>query len=139
MAPDNKTNVIFKFILYRLQEPIAIMIKDSRHTVKAGEISDIEVLAGEWNNVERVKVEETDNEGVKSELYKIDAGASDIDRHGAASLWKNLKNRQYGTGLIGLGTISLPQFHPLVNLITFATDGRGTSYKIFRNTQKCDF
>jgi hypothetical protein len=33
---------------------------------------------GEWNNVERVKVEETDNEGVKSELYKIDAGASDL-------------------------------------------------------------
>jgi hypothetical protein len=92
MAPDNKTIVIFKFILYRLQEPNSCHDERFKTYVEAGEISDIAVLIGEWNNVERLKVEETDNEGVKSELYKIDAGASDIDRHGPL-LWKNPKNR----------------------------------------------
>jgi hypothetical protein len=91
MAPDNKTIVIFKFILYRLQEPNSCHDERFKTYVEAGEISDIAVLIGEWNNVERLKVEETDNEGVKSELYKIDAGASDIDLHGAASFMEKFE------------------------------------------------
>ena len=60
---------------------------------------------------------------------------------GPTLLWKNLKNRQYGAGLIGVGTISLPQFHPLVNLITVAVDGtvRPTKYlEILENAMCMD-
>jgi hypothetical protein len=85
MAPDNKTNVIFKFTLYWLPEPNSYHDERFKTYVKAGEISNIPALIGEWNNVERIKVEEADHKGVKTELYKIDPGASDIDRRRAAS------------------------------------------------------
>ena len=73
MAPDNKTNVIFKFTLYWLfynskKEPNSYHDERFKTYVKAGEISNIPVLIGEWNNVERIKVEEADHKGVKTEL-----------------------------------------------------------------------
>jgi hypothetical protein len=43
-------------------------------------------MIGEWNNVERIKVEETDSDGDRNEVYKVDAKASDIDQSRANSM-----------------------------------------------------
>jgi hypothetical protein len=42
-------------------------------------------MIGEWNNVERIKVEETDSDGDRNEVYK-DAKATDIDQSRANSI-----------------------------------------------------
>ena len=66
MAPADKNNTIFKFTLYRLPEPGSYHDERFKTYLKAGEISGIPVMIGEWNNVERVKVEETDDDGDES-------------------------------------------------------------------------
>ena len=43
------------------------MVNDLRLSSNAGGISDIPLIMGEWNNVGRVKVEETDHEVGKTE------------------------------------------------------------------------
>jgi hypothetical protein len=123
MAPDNKTNVIFKFTLYRLPEPNSYHDERFKTYVEAGEISNIPVLIGEWNNVERVKVKETNNEGVKTELYKIDAGASDIDHRRAASFIEKFEESPiWGWAYWGWNYITNPV--PPVNLVTVGMDGK---------------
>ena len=83
MAPDDKNNTVFKFTLYRLPEPGGYHDDRFKTYLEAGKISDIPVMIGEWNNVERVKVEETDDDGNRVELYKVDAKSSDIDQRRA--------------------------------------------------------
>jgi cellulase (glycosyl hydrolase family 5) len=83
MAPDNNNNTVFKFTLYRLPEPGGYHDDRFKTYLEAGKISGIPVMIGEWNNVERVKVEETDDDGNKIELYKVDAKSSDIDQRRA--------------------------------------------------------
>jgi hypothetical protein len=80
-------------------------------------------LIGEWNNVERVKVKETNNEGVETELYKIDAGASDIDHRRAASFIEKFEESPiWGWAYWGWNYITNPV--PPVNLVTVGMDGK---------------
>jgi hypothetical protein len=60
--------------------------------LKAGEISEIPVMIREWNNAERVTVEETDDDGDKIELYEVDAKSSDIDQRRATFFVEKFKN-----------------------------------------------
>ena len=84
MAPEDKNNTLFKFTLYRLPEPGGYHEERFNTYLAAGKISGIPVMIGEWNNVERVRVEERDNDGDKTEVYKVDAEASDIDQKRAS-------------------------------------------------------
>jgi hypothetical protein len=80
-------------------------------------------LIGEWNNVERIKVEEADHKGVKTELYKIDPGASDIDRRRAASFIEKFEESPiWGWAYWNWNYII--NLVPPVNLVTVGLDGK---------------
>ena len=123
MAPDDKNNTVFKFTLYRLPEPGGYHDKRFETYLKAGEISGIPVMIGEWNNVERVKVEETDDDGDKIELYKVDAKSSDIDQRRATFFVEKFKNSPiWGWAYWNWNYIPNPVAP--VNLLTVTDDGK---------------
>jgi hypothetical protein len=55
MAPENKTNVVFKISLYGI--PMDNNFQEQRLNVflKAAELADVPAYVGEWNDVKRVK------------------------------------------------------------------------------------
>ena len=123
MAPADKNNTIFKFTLYRLPEPGSYHDERFNTYLKAGEISGIPVMIGEWNNVERVKVEETDDDGDEIELYKIDAKSSDIDQSRATFFVEKFKNSPiWGWAYWNWNYIPNPVAP--VNLLTVTQDGK---------------
>jgi hypothetical protein len=122
MAPADKNNTIFKFTLYRLPEPGSYHDERFKTYLKAGEISDVPVMIGEWNNVERVKVEETDDNGDEIELYKVDAKSSDIDQRRATFFVEKFKDSPiWGWAYWNWNYISNPVAP--VNLLTVTQDG----------------
>jgi hypothetical protein len=122
MAPTDKNNTIFKFTLYRLPEPGSFHDERFKTYLKAGEISGIPVMIGEWNNVERVKVEETDDDGDEVELYKVDAKSSDIDQRRATFFVEKFKDSPiWGWAYWNWNYISNPVAP--VNLLTVTQDG----------------
>ena len=122
MAPDDKNNIVFKFTLYRLPEPGGYHEDRFNTYLDASEISGIPVMIGEWNNVERVKVEETDEDGDKTELYKVDAEASDIDQR-RASFFVEMFEESPIWGWAYWNWNYIPSPVPPVNLLTVTQDG----------------
>jgi hypothetical protein len=122
-APDNKNNTIFKFTLYRLPEPRSYHDERFKTYLKAGEIAGIQVMIGKWNNVERVKVEETDHDGDEIELYKVDPISSDIDQSRATFFVEKFKNSPIG-GLAYWNWNYIPNPMASVNLLTVTQDGK---------------
>ena len=123
MAPADKNNTIFKFTLYRLPEPGSYHDERFKTYLKAGEISGIPVMIGEWNNVERVKVEETDDDGDEIEVYRVDAEASDIDQSRATFFVEKFKNSPiWGWAYWNWNYVPNP-IAP-VNLLTVTQDGK---------------
>jgi hypothetical protein len=123
MAPDDKNNTVFKFTLYRLPEPGSYHDDRFKTYLEAGKISNIPVMIGEWNNVERVKVEETDEEGNRIELYKVDAKSSDIDQRRAIFFVDKFeKSAVWGWAYWNWNYIPNPV--PPVNLLTVTPDGK---------------
>jgi hypothetical protein len=123
MAPEDKNNTIFKFTLYRLPEPGGYHEERFNTYLAAGEISEIPVMIGEWNNVERVRVEERDNDGDKSVVYKVDAEASDIDQH-RASFFVDKFEESPIWGWAYWNWNYIPNPIAPVNLLTIAQDGK---------------
>jgi len=80
-------------------------------------------MIGEWNNVERVKVEETDDDGDEIELYKVDAKSSDIDQSRATFFVEKFKNSPiWGWAYWNWNYIPNPVAP--VNLLTVTQDGK---------------
>jgi hypothetical protein len=53
MAPDNKTNVIFKVSLYGLPSPDTYQGDRLNTFIQAGQLAEVPLYFGEWNNVVR--------------------------------------------------------------------------------------
>jgi hypothetical protein len=123
MAPENKNNTIFKFTLYRLPEPGGYHEERFNTYLAAGEISEIPVMIGEWNNIERVRVEERDNDGDKSVVYRVDAGASDIDQR-RASFFVDKFEESPIWGWAYWNWNYIPNPAAPVNLLTITPDGK---------------
>jgi hypothetical protein len=123
MAPEVKTNTIFKFTLYRLPEPGGYHEERFNTYLAAGEISGIPVMIGEWNNFERVRVEERDSDGDKSVVYKVDVETSDIDQQ-RASFFVEMFEESPIWGWAYWNWNYIPSPLAPVNLLTVTPDGK---------------
>jgi hypothetical protein len=123
MAPEDKNNTLFKFTLYRLPEPGGYHEERFNTYLAAGEISGIPVMIGEWNNFERVRVEERDNDGDKSVVYKVDAETSDIDQQ-RASFFVEMFEESPIWGWAYWNWNYIPNPLAAVNLLTVTPDGK---------------
>jgi hypothetical protein len=87
MAPNNKTNVVFKFTTYG--EPIPNTYQGNRFSifVKAGKIAGVPIYIGEWNNVKREKV----NDDESNIVYQINSEKSDLTQKQAVRFLEDFK------------------------------------------------
>jgi hypothetical protein len=123
MAPADKNNTVLKFTLYRLPEPGGYHEERFNTYLAAGEISGIPVMIGEWNNFERVRVEERDNDGDKTVVYKVDAETSDIDQQ-RASFFVEMFEESPIWGWAYWNWNYIPNPLAPVNLLAVASDGK---------------
>ena len=89
MAPENKTNVVFKISLYGLPTPDG---RDQRSRAfkifgQAGEIAGVPLYVGEWGNVEREKI--TNEENVTE--WEVSPEKSDINQTQAVNFVQRFK------------------------------------------------
>jgi hypothetical protein len=87
MAPDNKTNVIFKFSVYGIPQPNTYQGDKLDTFVKAGKLAGVPVYVGEWNNVLRERV--VNQEG--KTVFQTVPERSDINQTEANFIVQKLK------------------------------------------------
>jgi Cellulase (glycosyl hydrolase family 5) len=119
MAPDNKSNVVFKFTLYGLPYDSKYQRDRLNIFVKGAELAGVPLYVGEWNNVKREKANDEES-GIIS--YKIDRQASDIDQKKADLFVQEFKQlKVWGWAFWNWNYIPHPA--PNVNLILVREDG----------------
>jgi hypothetical protein len=74
MAPADKTNVVFKITVYGLPERDNYQEFKFDVLIKAAQIAGVPIYVGEWNNVKREKIFNSEGE----EVWQINKGGSDI-------------------------------------------------------------
>jgi hypothetical protein len=119
MAPDNKSNVVFKFTLYGLPYDSKYQRDRLNILVKGAELAGVPLYIGEWNNVKREQVNDEES-GIIS--YKIDRQASDIDQKKADLFIQEFKQlKVWGWAFWNWNYIPHPA--PNLNLILIREDG----------------
>jgi hypothetical protein len=74
MAPADKTNVVFKITLYGLPERDNYQGFKFDVLIKSAQLAGVPIYVGEWNNVKREKIFNSEGE----EVWQINKGGSDI-------------------------------------------------------------
>jgi hypothetical protein len=132
MAPENKSNVVFKFTLYGLPYDNEYQRDKLNIFVRGGELAGVPLYVGEWNNVKREKVNDDESNIV---FYKIDRQASDIDQKKADLFIQEFKQlKVWGWAFWNWNYIPHPA--PNVNLILIREDGSIDTtkyYEILKN------
>ena len=119
MAPDNKSNVVFKFTLYGLPYDSKYQRDRLNIFVRGAELAGIPLYVGEWNNVKREKVNDEESGII---FYKIDRQASDIDQKKAELFIQEFKQlKVWGWAFWNWNYIPHPA--PNLNLILIGEDG----------------
>ena len=88
MAPDNKTNVIFKVSLYGLPSPDTYQGDRLNTFIQAGQLAEVPLYFGEWNNVVRERSINEEGEVVT----QISPELSNINQTEANLIVKTFKN-----------------------------------------------
>jgi hypothetical protein len=88
MAPDNKTNVVFKISLYGLPEPDTYQGDRLAMFLSTSEIAQVPLYVGEWNNV--LREASINEEGQR--VFNINPGESDISQDEADLIVKTFKD-----------------------------------------------
>ena len=88
MAPENKTNVVFKISLYGLPTPDSYQGDRLAVFVETSRIAQVPLYIGEWNNVKR---EQTINEEGEV-VFQINPQLSDIDQSEADLIVETFKD-----------------------------------------------
>jgi hypothetical protein len=131
MAPVNKTNVIFKFSMYGLASRDSYQEQRLNMFVKTGQLAEVPVYIGEWNNVIRDKVmnEKGDFD------YIINNVTSDLNQTSLDALTKKFSD----IGAWGWAFWSwnyVPTAPPNFNLITVTSDGNIQATKYYDMIKK---
>jgi Cellulase (glycosyl hydrolase family 5) len=131
MAPDNKTNVVFKISLYGLPEPDTYQGDRLAIFLRTSEITQVPLYIGEWNNVLR---EATINEEGQR-VFNINPGRSDISQEEANLIVQTFKD----IGAWGMAywqwrlqTHQVDNYN-LVNVTNSGTIGTTQYFDILRN------
>jgi Cellulase (glycosyl hydrolase family 5) len=88
MAPENKTNVVFKISLYGLPTPDSYQGDRLAVFVETSRLAQVPLYIGEWNNVKR---EQTINEEGEV-VFQINPQLSDIDQSEADLIVETFKD-----------------------------------------------
>jgi hypothetical protein len=88
MAPDNRTNVVFKVSLYGLPTPDSYQADRLNTFIQAGQLVGVPLYIGEWNNVVR---EQTINEEGEV-ITQINPELSNINQNEANLIVKTFKD-----------------------------------------------
>jgi hypothetical protein len=131
MAPDNKTNVVFKISLYGLPEPDTYQGDRLAIFLRTSEITEVPLYIGEWNNVLR---EATINEEGQR-VFNINPEQSDISQEEADLIVQTFKD----IGAWGMAywqwrlqTHEVDNYN-LVNVTNSGTIGTTQYFDILRN------
>jgi hypothetical protein len=131
MAPDNKTNVVFKISLYGLPEPDTYQGDRLAIFMRTSEITQVPLYIGEWNNVLR---EATINEEGER-VFNINPERSDISQDEANLIVQTFKD----VGAWGMAywqwrlQIHQVDNYNLVNVTNSGTIGTTQYFDILRN------
>ena len=119
MAPENKTNVVFKISLYGL--PVDNNFQEKRFNVflKAAELADVPAFVGEWNDVDRVKSVNAEGKTV----WNITNEKTNINQTEANSYIQTFDNANVWGWSYWLWNFK-PHDTVNFNLINVTTDGR---------------
>jgi Cellulase (glycosyl hydrolase family 5) len=127
MAPDNKSNVVFKFTLYGLPYDSKYQRDRLNIFVRGAELAGVPLYVGEWNNVKREKVNDEESGII---FYQIDRQASDIDQKKADLFIQEFKQlKVWGWAFWNWNYI--PHTAPNVNLILIREDGSINTTKYY--------
>ena len=127
MAPDNKSNVVFKFTLYGLPYDSKYQRDKLNIFVRGAGLAGVPLYVGEWNNVKREKAND-DESGII--FYKIDRQASDIDQKKAELFIQEFKQlKVWGWAFWNWNYIPHPA--PNLNLILIREDGSINTTKYY--------
>ena len=118
MAPDNKTNVVFKISLYGLPSPDTYQGDRLNIFVQAGKLAGVPLYIGEWNNVVRQS-----NINEQGEIVtQINPELSNINQTEANLIVKTFKD-------VGAWGMAYWQWnvdtHQIANYNLISTDGTG--------------
>ena len=118
MAPDNKTNIVFKISLYGLPSPDTYQGDRLNIFVQAGKLAGVPLYIGEWNNVVRQS-----NINEQGEIVtQINPELSDINQTEANLIVKTFKD-------VGAWGMAYWQWnvdtHQIANYNLISTDGTG--------------
>ena len=131
MAPVNKTNVIFKFSMYGVASPDSYQEQRLNMFIKTGQLAEVPVYIGEWNNVLR---DEVMNE--KGDFdYIINNATSDLNQTTLDTMIKKFSD----IGAWGWAFWSwnyIPTAPPNFNLITVTSDGNIQTTKYYDMIKK---
>ena len=117
MAPDNKSNIMFKITLYGLPDNGNYHEDKLNAFIDTAKIADVPIYIGEWNNVKRDKSYDSD------ETKVIDGKRSDLSQREAIKFVQSFKkNGVWGVAYWCWNYI--PHHAPNLNLISVEEDGR---------------
>lgn len=134
MAPNNKTNVVFKISVYGIPLPDSYQGKKLDILTQAGKIVDVPIYVGEWNEVTR---EEKINENGNMK-FSIDPLKSNLDQTKATKLIQAFKK----IGVWGIAFWNwnyVPNATPNFNLMNVTDDGHIKTTKYFNIISKASF
>lgn len=134
MAPNNKTNVVFKISIYGIPLPDSYQGKKLDILTQAGKIVDVPIYVGEWNEVTR---EEKINENGNM-MFSIDPLKSNLDQTKATKLIQAFKK----IGVWGIAFWNwnyVPNATPNFNLMNVTDDGHIKTTKYFNIISKASF
>ena len=132
MAPDNKSNVVFKITLYGLPYDDKYQRDRLDIFVRGAELAGVPLYVGEWNNVKRERVNDDESNII---FYTIDGLASAIDQKKAELFIQEFKQlKVWGWAFWNWNYIPHPA--PNLNLILIREDGSIDTtkyYEILKN------
>jgi hypothetical protein len=134
MAPNDKTNVVFKISVYGVPLPDSYQGKKLDILTQAGKIVDVPIYVGEWNEVTR---EEKINENGNL-MFSIDPFKSSLDQAKATQLVQAFKK----IGVWGIAFWNwnyVPNPTPNFNLMNVTDDGHIKTTKYFNIVSKASF
>ncbi len=119
MAPENKTNVVFKISMYGLPMDNNFQEKKLNVFLKAADLANVLAYVGEWNDVERIKTVNAEGKTV----WNITNEKTDIDQMEANSYIQTFDNANVWGWSYWLWNFK-PHDTVNFNLINVTSDGR---------------
>jgi hypothetical protein len=130
MAPDNKSNILFKITLYGLPDNGNYHEDKLNAFIDTAKIAEVPIYIGEWNNVKH------DKSNYNDETKVIDGKRSDLSQKEADNFVQDFKKKNVWGAAYWCWNY-IPHHAPNLNLISVEEDGKSIEpteyYEILKN------